>query len=347
MGIRQLSKILSQHAPNSIKTRDISFYTGQIIAIDASLSIYQFLIAVRSDGFTLNTSSGETTSHLIGLFYRTLRIVSSGIIPLYVFDGLPPALKMEELTKRSEKRQTAILEYEKAFESGDIEKIAMYDKRKTKVTKKHNDDCKRLLTLMGVPYVDAPSEAEAYCALLAKERKVYGVATEDMDALTFGSPLLLRNLNAAENKKLPIKEYNLEKALKEMDLSMKEFIDLCILLGCDYCGTIKGIGPQKAYSMINKHKTIENILESEHKLVIPENWQFDEARDTFTKLSEPNDENKIDDIKMQEPDIEGIVDFLVKENNFAEDRVRKGIEKLVNRKKHKTQMRLEMFMKKI
>lgn len=345
MGIRQLSKILEQHAPNSIKSRDIGFYSSQIIAIDASLSIYQFLIAVRSDGFTLNTADGETTSHLIGMFYRTIRMVSSGLTPLYIFDGLPPGLKMAELSRRSDKRQTAIEEYEKAFESGDVEKIAMYDKRKTKVTKKHNDDCKRLLKFMGIPFLDAPSEAEAYCALLSKKKKVFAVATEDMDALTFGSTLLLRNLNAAENKKLPIKEYNLESALKEMEMSMNEFIDMCILLGCDYCSTIKGVGPQKAHSLIKKYGSIENIMENEKKLLYPEDWQFKEAREIFQKLSDANGEDSIGTIGCQDVDVEGILNFLVTEYNFSEERVKKGIERLMTRKKKQTQMRLEMFMK--
>lgn len=58
----------------------------------------------------------------------------------------------------------------------------------SQVTKQHNDECKRLLRLMGIPVIDAPSEAEAQCASMAKAGLVYGVATEDMDVLTFGAP---------------------------------------------------------------------------------------------------------------------------------------------------------------
>ena len=46
------------------------------------MSIYSFLIAVRSDGQQLQSDTGETTSHLMGMFYRTLRIVDNGIKPL-------------------------------------------------------------------------------------------------------------------------------------------------------------------------------------------------------------------------------------------------------------------------
>lgn len=66
------------------------------------------------------------------------------------------------------------------------------------VTTEHNEDCKRLLRLMGVPVIDAPSEAEAQCAAMAKEGVVYGAATEDMDCLTFGTPRLIRHLMASQ-----------------------------------------------------------------------------------------------------------------------------------------------------
>ena len=56
-----------------------------------------------------------------------------------------------------------------------------------KVEKQHTEDVKRLLTLMGVPFITAPCEAEAQCAELVKKGKCYGVGTEDMDALTFGT----------------------------------------------------------------------------------------------------------------------------------------------------------------
>jgi flap endonuclease-1 len=94
MGIKGLTALLSEHAPASIKEHEIKTLFGRKVAIDASMSIYQFLIAVRQkDGEMLTNDAGETTSHLMGLFYRTIRIVENGIKPAYVFDGKPPELK--------------------------------------------------------------------------------------------------------------------------------------------------------------------------------------------------------------------------------------------------------------
>ena len=71
-----------------------------------------------------------------------------------------------------------------------------------------------------------------------------------MDTLTFGSSVLLRHLTFSEARKMPIKEFHLERVLAGMGLSMEQFVDLCILLGCDYCDKIRGVGPKSAYKLI-------------------------------------------------------------------------------------------------
>jgi len=194
MGILGLSKLVADIVPQAIKENEIKNYFGRKVAIDASMSLYQFLIAVRSDGNQLTNADGETTSHLMGTFYRTIRMIDNGIKPVYVFDGKPPKMKSGELEKRTERREEAEKALEKAKEVGDAEEVDKQNRRLVKVGKSHVEECKKLLGLMGVPYVQAPCEAEAQCAELVKAGKVYAVGTEDMDALTFGSKVLLRHL---------------------------------------------------------------------------------------------------------------------------------------------------------
>ena len=136
MGIKSLSKVIADHAPDGMKLNEIKNLFGRKIAIDASMSIYQFLIAVRSqDGSQLQNEDGETTSHLMGIFYRTIRMVENGIKPVYVFDGKPPSMKSDELAKRGVKRDEANKSMQEAVDAGDQENVNKFSRRTVKVTK--------------------------------------------------------------------------------------------------------------------------------------------------------------------------------------------------------------------
>lgn len=345
MGITGLSKLIFDKAPSSVKENDIKNYFGRKVAIDASMAIYQFLIAIRQDGNQLTNDEGEVTSHIAGLFYRTIRMLENGIKPVYVFDGRPPQMKSGELAKRQERRAEAEKKLAEATEAGEQEEVDKFQRRLVKVTKQHMDDCKKLLRLMGVPVIEAPTEAEAQCATLVKAGKVYATATEDMDALTFASNRLLRHMTYSEARKMPIQEFILERVLQEMDMTQEQFIDLCILLGCDYCESIRGIGPKRAYELVKQHKSIEEILQKidTKKYTVPEEWMFKEARSLFVNP----DVSPCDDIelKWREPEEENLIEFMCKEKGFNEDRIRNGIKKLIKSKKQSTQGRLDDFFK--
>nr|AFK11650.1 Flap endonuclease 1-B [Callorhinchus milii] len=345
MGIQGLAKLIADIAPGAIREQELKNYFGRKIAIDASMSIYQFLIAVRHDGQVLQTESGETTSHLMGMFYRTIRMVESGIKPVYVFDGKPPDMKSGELAKRNERRSEAEKQLAQAQEAGDSENVERFNKRLVKVTKQHNEECKTLLTLMGIPYLEAPCEAEASCAALVKSGKVYGTATEDMDGLAFGTTILLRRMTASEAKKLPIQEFHLNKILQETGLSQEEFIDLCILLGCDYCETIRGIGPKRAIELIRQHRCIEEVLKhiDGNKYTVPGDWAYSQARSLFLTPDVVN----VDDVELKwtEPEEDKLVSFLCEDKGFSEDRIRNGAKKLVRSRQGSTQGRLDDFFK--
>lgn len=345
MGIQGLSKVLADHAPGCMKENEIKNYFGRKVAVDASMCIYQFLIAVRQDGSQLTNEEGETTSHLMGMFYRTIRMVENGIKPVYVFDGKPPEMKSGELEKRKERRDEAQKALEKAEEQGDAENIEKFNRRLVKVTKQHNEECKQLLKLMGIPYVDAPCEAEAQCAALVKSGKVWATGTEDMDSLTFGSNVVLRHLTFSEARKMPIKEYHYSKILEELGLSQEEFIDLCILLGCDYCESIRGIGPKRAIDLIKQHKSIEEIVKhlDSKKYTVPDDWMYREARELF-KNPEVTQGEEVE-LKWTEPNEEELIDFMVRQKGFNEDRIRNGIKKLTKARSGSTQGRLDGFFK--
>ncbi|KAJ3098724.1 Elongation of fatty acids protein 2, partial [Physocladia obscura] len=334
--IHGLSKVIADHAPAAIKEIPIKAKQacfGRKVAIDASMSIYQFLIAVRQqDGMQLTNEAGETTSHLMGMLYRTVRMFENGIKPL---------------KKRGEKRDGAEKSAAAAEEAGDTENFDKFSRRTVKATPEHSNDCKKLLKLMGVPYLDAPCEAEAQCAALARAGKVYAAGSEDMDTLTFATPILMRHLTFSEARKMPVMEIELAKVLEGLEMTMDQFIDMCILLGCDYCDSIKGIGPTRAVALIKEHKNIETILKhlDRSKYIVAEDWPFAEARELFRK---PDVVDAVDvDIKWEAPDEEAIVKYLVGDKGFNEERVRSAIQKLIKTRTGTTQGRLGDYFKTI
>lgn len=338
MGIKGLRKLLEDVAPESIQKKDMTHYFGKKIAIDTSLLMYQFLTALRVGSEELKNEKGESTAHISGILYRTLKMMEHGITPIFVFDGKPPDMKINELKKRKERTESA---KEKLNESDNIEEMNKYKKQCVRITKEQTDEVRTLLDYMGISCIDAPCEAEATCSALAKTGKVYGVATEDADALTFGAPILIRNLSASDNKKNPILEINLEKILEAIELTQEQFIDLCILCGCDYTSTLKGIGPKNGYKLIKQYKNIDTILENVKKEQIPENFDFQGARTLFS-----NHDVITDLPNSKSYDIQKLTTFLIDTNQFAKDRVDKIIERLIKCKKQKSQQSLDSFFKK-
>lgn len=349
MGIKGLSGLIADTCPQAISEDELKNMFARTIAFDANMSMYQFLISIRgSHGGDLTNMNGEVTSHLQGLLNRTIKFLELGIKPIYVFDGKPPEMKSSELQKRREKVKEAEEKFSVAEQEGDEEKMLMYSKRTVRVSREQVEDGKKLLRLMGVPVIESPTEAESQCAELAKKKLVYATGTEDMDALTFGTPTLVRHMTFSEARKQPIQTFDLKTVLDAWQVTMDQFIDICILCGCDYCDTIRGIGPKKAHQMIKKYGDIERVVKSlkdKPQYVVPSNFLEDvtRARELF-KNPDVTDASELEDkLKWVEPDEEGLVDFLVKEKAFDEARVRASVKKLLTNKGKAQQERLTSF----
>jgi flap endonuclease-1 len=199
---------------------------------------------------------------------------------------------------------------------------------------------------MGVPYIIAPTEAEAQCAVLARGGKVYAAASEDMDTLTFNAPVLLRHLTFSEQRKEPVQEIHLDRVLEGLEMDRDQFIDMCILLGCDYLDPVKGIGPKNAVALIKEHKTLEKVvemIEKTGKYTLPEDWPYQDARLLFQEPDVRQADHPDCDFKWENPDVDGLVKFLVEEKGFSEERVRAGAAKLQKNLKTGQQARLDGF----
>ena len=210
MGVKCLLKFINE-IPELIQNVDNSKYKFKRIAIDISILIYKIIITVRNTGADYINQKGEITTHILGLFNKTIELLNYNIIPVYVFDGKPPNIKNKTIENRKQIRKKALEKLEQAIT--DEDKIK-YFKRSSTISKEQWDQCKELLELMGIPYIIAPEEADSQCAYLAKVGLVDGVLTEDMDILTFGSTKIIRNLTS---HKVPTTEINLDNLLNHLN----------------------------------------------------------------------------------------------------------------------------------
>jgi flap endonuclease-1 len=313
-----------------IRLEDLS---GKSVAIDAYNALYQFLAIIRQpDGTPLKDSTGKVTSHLSGLLYRTSNLVEIGMKPIYVFDGTPPTLKEVEIKRRAKVKEEATVAYEKAVAKGDMVKARLYAQATSRLKDYMEDDSKRLLDLMGLPWVQAPSEGEAQAAHMTKSGDADYCASQDYDSLLFGAPKLIRNVTVSGRRKLPRKNVYinvvpelvvLDRVLKECEITYQQLIDVGILIGTDFNPDgIKGLGPKTALKLIKEHGTLENALPHIKNAEFPhppekirEIFLHPKVRDDYT-------------LEWKEPNVDGIVDFLVREKDFSENRVRKAIEKM-------------------
>uniref|UniRef100_A0A8C5QJZ8 Flap endonuclease 1 n=1 Tax=Leptobrachium leishanense TaxID=445787 RepID=A0A8C5QJZ8_9ANUR len=310
MGISELSDVIGEAAPGAISSGPPHRYRGKVLAVDASIFLHQFDSAMPD----LYNRHGENISVLKGFFYRTAFMLENGIKPVYVFDGKPPHLKHRKNEAKGQRTSS----------SASTGVGAARDDPKDFLGPKVRKDLEEMLTHLGVPFIQAPSEAEATCAALVAAGVAWGTVTEDMDALPFGSTRLIRNLKATVKQE--VKEYDLQKILTALKMNRYQFVDLCILLGCDYCETIRGIGRKKALSMIQKHGNIEGILRAVKSDCVPQDFPYQETRKLLLEpdvavLGE-------DDLRWKEIDKENLIRFLCYEKFLKKKDVMKKLEKI-------------------
>ncbi len=329
-----------------VKLEDLA---GKTIAIDAYNALYQFLAIIRQpDGTPLKDSLGRITSHLSGLFYRTSNLVEMGIKPIYVFDGIPPTLKAAEIERRRQIKVEAQASYEKAVAKGDTAKMRMFAQVSMSMKDYMLEDSRKLLNLMGLPWVQAPSEGEAQAAHMTKKADADYCASQDYDSLLFGAPKLLRNITISGRRKLPSKNIyidivpevvELSKALGECGLTHPQLVDVGILIGTDFNPDgIKGLGPKTALKLIKEYGTLENALPNIKNAVFPVEPNC--IRQIFLQ-PEVTDNYRLE---WKEPNAEGIIDFMCRQKEFSEERIKKALDKMSEgTKKQKGKTSLEKW----
>ena len=257
MGIRGLNAFIKKTCPESITTNKINKYTGKVFGIDASILLYKYRHISNLDTNCVN-------SHIIGFLNRIIYYKNNNIVPVFIFDGVPPEQKKNTLKKRQSIKRKIYekiellqdITTESETEQIEIDKeINNLSRQIINVTKTHINDVKQLLDLMGTNYYDAPDEAEKYCVYLQKHKIIDYIITDDTDVFTFGGINVLKS-----SIKNDIIETNINLLYEKLDYSQKKFIDFCILSGCDYLPYVPNLAINTVYTLFKKYDTIEDII---------------------------------------------------------------------------------------
>ncbi len=329
-----------------LETRKISIeeLSGQRIAIDGYNVLYQFLTSIRqADGSLLSDSEGRVTSHLSGILFRFSNLVENGLRICIVFDGKPPLLKRDVLEERRQRKIKAQIEWEAALEAGDMETARTKAQQTTRLDSKMIEESKKLLDLLGIPWIQAPSEGEAQVAHLLSTGKVDYGASQDFDTVLFGASKLVRNLTLSGRRKLPKQQkwvevspeiIEVEKSFEVLELTREQLVDVAILMGTDFNNGIDGIGPKKGLKLLQECSNAEKALEKIGKKID----NLDEIRSLF--LDHPVEDF---DPEWQSPDSSSVISFLCNNYSFNKSRVEKALEKYVHARNPSRQLTLGDF----
>jgi flap endonuclease-1 len=332
---------------NTVQMKSLS---GKTIAIDAYNVLYQFLSSIRQeDGTPLMDLQGNVTAHLSGLFYRTAKLVGNGIKPVYVFDGKASRLKEKTQKKRREAKKEAEKKWKQALKEEKLDEAKKFAMRTSRLTRDMAEESKELLDAMGIPYVQAPGEGEAQAAVMASEKIVYATASQDFDALLFGSPILIRNISITGRRKVPRQnrhimiepeEIRLEETLKELGIDRKKLIMMGILIGTDFNQGVHRVGPKTALKIAGK---VENLDEMKEYVKEKFNHEFEaDPEEIMDIFMNPRHEKVEEEPKWGKADRDRINELLVEKHDFSEERLEKGIDTLEKIMKEKnSQSRLD------
>ena len=319
-----------------------------MLAVDANNMLHQFLSLIRTpDGVSLRDPQGRTTSHLAGLLFRSTRLMLDyGPRFVFVFDGQPHPLKARVLAERRAAREKAAAEWSQALRRHDFQTAWSKAVMMSKMDQPMIDDAKRLLALMGVPYVQAPGEGEAQAAFMASRGDAWAASSRDYDSILFGSPRVVRYLTVSGKEFLPSKGTSrplkpemieLSTFLSHHGITREQLVDLAILIGTDFNEGIRGVGPKTALKLIRRHGSVENLRESVRDLV-PDDLQA--LRNIFLQPKVT-----LDYSTSQQPMDEGaLLRFLCDERGFAQERVKIAVERMKRMAKRSPKPDLEHWL---
>lgn len=302
-----------------IEAVDYADLAGSTVTVDFHNWLYRYLtiFAKFTDETAYTTSDGQEVANLLGIVKGLPKFYEHELDPVFVFDGEVLELKEDELARRREKKQEAAERLEEAAAAGDEEAVRSLRARTQRLTPTILETSRALFELLDVPIVDAPAEAEAQAAHMARSEIVDYVGTEDYDAILFGAPLALRQLTSSG----PPECMDLEATLAELGLTREQLVDIAILCGTDYNDGVHGIGPKTALKKLSSGLTLEEVLEERDTTI--------EHLDAIRRIYLEPDVNDVTNIDWDwTPDLETAESYLVDEWEIPVERIETAMDRI-------------------
>lgn len=261
MGIAGLLPLLK---PIQVK-RHLSEYAGQTIAVDAYVWLHRGAYNCATEIVT-----GRLTNRYVDYAMTRVRLLRHyKIEPYIVFDGGPLPAKKRTESDRRKRREENLSRANTLAAQGKHTQAREYYVKCVDVTPQMAYQLIKALRAEAVPYVVAPYEADAQMAYLERIGLVDGILTEDSDLLVFGCKNVLFKLDSAESTVTSILRTDFADlgttssstgGISLLGWSDSQFRAMAILSGCDYLASIAGIGLKTAWTLLKKHRTVENVI---------------------------------------------------------------------------------------
>lgn len=299
MGIKKLTPLLREFAPLSIKpvTDFGALLNGRMCLIDVAIYMHQF--AFGYNNLSLDMPLVEFIGHRMIAMSRAIE--SLGGHPLMIFDGPSPDAKAKLQDRRKADRLKKYAEvvtkinrlndlksgackgltdiewfHEVAELENEVSSLSRINEHGVRVphdfpSRDMFPFLKSMFGASAIRWMVGESEAERECALISHFWNFEGtrrpiIFSQDMDALCFGGALVLREVTLTDlqigvTSKTTAFTVKLSRALKQLDISMETFVNMCVLMGSDFTETtLPRIGMKTALRAMQTHETIEKYL---------------------------------------------------------------------------------------
>ncbi|NHI92019.1 MAG: hypothetical protein EAX96_05910 [Candidatus Lokiarchaeota archaeon] len=225
------------------------------VAIDGTNFLIKYLSIIKRQGKILFGETGEPISHVFGFGYLVVNLLEAKMRPIVSLDGVPDE-KKRLVNQHIQQKMTMFWRIYDG--NAHIMKEELY-RNKYFLFDKIKSDLRVFLSLLGVPCVIAPSEAEAQASNLVKMGVADVVFSEDYDCLLYGATRWIREFHVSDKK---VQLINLRDVLKDLGISYVQLVDLALLVGTDIFPGINGIGPKKGIHLIKKYGFFEEVAQA-------------------------------------------------------------------------------------